>query len=334
MNKRIVAIVFLVLSTLGFKLSAQVDVKVSMDTSMLLIGDHAKLIVEANFPSGYEVLMPIFSDTVISKLEVLNIEDQDTVLTDNKVHITQIYNVTSFDSGWYTIPPKPFVVKKPKADQIDTVYSVPVYFGVMTMPLDTANPDGITDIKAPAEAPLTLKELLPYIGIGLGVLVILLLAYILYMKLARKEPIFAKKEKPKEPAHVIAFRDLDALKEQKLWQQGKVKEFYSQLTDIIRTYIDDRFGIQAMEMITDEIMEAVSKADILDMKLKNELVEILRRADFVKFAKAMTMPNENEESMKFAYEFVIKTKPVEVLVDGNNEESDTDESINNSSNKA
>lgn len=303
---------------------AQVTVNVKIDTNIMLIGDQTKVTLEAVLPPNYLIDMPVFTDTLIDKLEILNVFDKDTVVENNMLKIQQQYQVTNFDSGWYTIPPVKFMVKDSLTNQVDSFYSAPVYFGVMTMPLDTANADAITDIKAPIEAPLTFREVLPFLGIGLGVLLILFLSYILYMRFAKKEPVFVRKEKPKEPAHIIAFRNLDQLKEQKLWQQGKNKEFYSELTDIIRIYIENRYGIFAMEMTTDEIMQVFGEEKILEKELKDQMFDVLTRADFVKFAKATTMANENEHSMKFAYELVIKTKIEPVLTDTKSADTNTD----------
>lgn len=303
---------FLVL-TFSQSIQAQVSVSTKIDTNIMLIGDQTRVTFEAIMPGNYLVDMPVFTDTIIEKLEILDIFDQDTTVEDNLLKIHQQFQVTNFDSGWYTIPPVKFMVKDTITNQIDSFYSAPVYFGVMTMPLDTANADAITDIKAPIEAPITFREVLPFLAIGLGVLLVLLLSYFLYMRFARKEPMFARKEKPKEPAHVIAFRDLDQLKDQKLWQQGRNKAFYSQLTDIVRTYMENRYGVYAMEMTSDEIMQILGEEKILKKELKDQLFDVLTLADFVKFAKATTMEHENEQSMKFAYEFVIKTKVEELL---------------------
>ena len=106
--------------------------------------------------------------------------------------IRQKYLVTSFDSGWYVIPPLNFIIVFPKTNRLDTIQSIPIYFGVMTMPLDTANVDAITDIKAPIGAPITFKEVLPFIGIGLGLMLLAFIVYILYVKLVKKKTIFVK----------------------------------------------------------------------------------------------------------------------------------------------
>lgn len=326
MNNKRISIMFKWLMSLmiGFcfvaNANAQVSVEVRMDTSMLWIGDQTKVHLRATFPENAMVGMPVFSDTIIDKLEILNISDIDTTFRDNMYTISQEYLVTSFDSGWYAIPPLDFVVGLKAENRIDTLQSAPVYFGVLTMPLDTTNRDAITDIKAPIDAPVTFREVFPFVGIGLGVIVLALLIYVLYMKFAKKQPVFIKKEKPKEPAHIIAFRNLDALKDEKLWQKGLVKEYYSRLTEVIRVYIEDRWGILAMESTTDEILRDLKPVDDIDKALKNLLHETLVNADFVKFAKAQPLADENEKSITFAYDFIAKTKVVEVLrEDGKND---------------
>jgi hypothetical protein len=292
---------------------SQVTVQVKMDTSMMLIGDQTYVTFESVFPDTMSVNLPVFADTIIDKLEIVSISNIDTLVENERIKISQKYLVTSFDSGWYVIPPLDFTLSFPQVNRLDTLRSVPVYFGVLTMPIDTANADAITDIKAPIEAPITFKELVPYLGIGFGVLLLLFLAYLIYLKWSKKEPLFVKKEKPKEPAHLVAFRDLDNLKKELLWQKGLVKEYHSRLTEVLRVYIEDRFDILAMESTTDEIIGALKSGGQLDKELNQSLFNMLSRADFVKFAKASPLADENEQSLTFAYQFVNKTKPVEVL---------------------
>jgi len=311
------------------KATAQVSIDIKMDTNMLMIGDQTNVIFEASFPDSVMVSLPVFSDTIIDKLEILDITDIDTVIENQFIKISQKYLVTIFDSGWYEIPSLDFTIGYLDTNKFDTLQSNPLYFGVMTMPLDTANAESITDIKAPIGAPITFKEVLPFVGIGFGVLLLALLIYILYLKFAKKEKIFVKKEKPKEPAHLIAFRNLDTLKDEKLWQKGHTKQYYSRLTEVIRTYIEDRFGILAMESTTDEIIDAFRLSKDIDKELKDGLFDTLVRADFVKFAKAEALADENEQSLKFAYKFVSSTKVVEELRenDEKNKSENTDSSI-------
>jgi hypothetical protein len=301
-------VMLLMLLAAGKNAIAQVTLNVKLDTNVMWIGDQTKFTMEASYPKDVDVVFPVFSDTIIEKLEILAVGKPDTVIVDDVIKLIHTYTVTSFDSGWYEIPPLDFGIKWPNSEGLDTASSNPVYFGIMTMPLDTANADAITDIKAPLGAPISFKEIAPYLGGLLAYLLVFFLAYVIYKRYFKKEPIFVKKEKPKEPAHLIAFRSLESLKAEKLWQSGNNKAYQSGLTDIVRTYIENRYFIPAMEQTTDEIRKALMELSEVEQGLKSELFEVLSRADFVKFAKATTTPDENEKSIEFVYRFVEKTK--------------------------
>lgn len=305
---------------------AQVNVKASMDTSMMLIGDQTNFRVEASFPDGYKVMLPVMADTVSRGLEIVEAGAIDSAIADGFVRISQKYVVTNFDSGWYAVRQLPFAILD-KDGNPDTIYSEQVYYGVMTMPLDTANPNAICPPKPMAEAPFIFKELTHYLKWGLLILLAafaVVFAVYALIKRKRNEPIFAK-PKPQEPAHVVALRQLDQLKEQKLWQRGLVKEYYSSLTDIARGYLNGRFGLQAMESTTSEIMQMTKDVPEIDKDLRKNLQDLLERADFVKFAKAQTVANENEASFDFVEHFVLTTKPVEQLRDEDGTEAEPNE---------
>ncbi len=319
MSKYLTILVMAMMLAMG-EAHAQVSVSAKIDTSMMLIGDQTNFRVEASFPDGYKVMLPVMADTVSRGLEIVEAGTVDSVLADGIVRISQKYLVTNFDSGWYAVRQLPFAIVD-KDGNTDTIFSESVYYGVMTMPLDTANANAICPPKPMAEAPFIFKELVHYLKWGLLVLLaafaIVFIVYAL-IKHKRNEPIFVK-PKPQEPAHVVALRQLDELKEQKLWQRGLVKEFYSSLTDIARLYLNGRFGLQAMESTTSEIMQMTKDVPEIDKDLRKNLQDLLERADFVKFAKAQTVANENEASFDFVEHFVLTTKPIEQLRDEDEE---------------
>ena len=136
----------------------------------------------------------------------------------------------------------------------DTIETLPAEFFVHSMPIDTTK--GPFDIKKPYEAPVTLKEVTPYIlgAILIGALLFFLFYYI--QRRRKNKPIFVKPAKPKEPPHIVALRELDRIKEEKLWQTEEIKTYYSLVSDTLRTYIEERFNIQAMEYTTHETIRA------------------------------------------------------------------------------
>jgi len=131
------------------------------------------------------------------------------------------------------------------------------------------------------------------------------------------------KPAPPVPAHIVAIEALEKLRNEKLWQNNKHKQYYSGLSDILRTYLAGRFEVGAMEMTTDEIADALREVDI-EHKSKMDLLSVLRDADLVKFAKATPEASENELAYDKAFYFVENTKPVEVV-----EEEEEDEPTKN-----
>jgi hypothetical protein len=167
--------------------------------------------------------------------------------------------------------------------------------------------DQIFDIKLPYGAPITFREILPYLLAGTALLI---LAYFLIYSLRRKkrdEPII-RKIRPSEPAHIIALRDLDKLKSEKIWQQDKIKLYYTRLTEILRVYIENRYGILAMEQTSNETLQSLLESGFNDNNLFEKLKEILLLADLAKFAKAKPLASENETAMLSSYIFVNETK--------------------------
>jgi hypothetical protein len=164
----------------------------------------------------------------------------------------------------------------------------------------------------------------------LGAIIFLVLYSIKRRK--KNKPFFALPQKPKEPAHIIALRELDRIKAEKIWQKEKTKQYYSEVTDVLRTYIEDRFEIRAMEQTTDEILDSFRyRKDLLSEKNYQNLSQILSVADLVKFAKYKTLPDDDNLTLVNSYFFVNETKREEVKkveIAEKSEENSTEENSN------
>jgi hypothetical protein len=276
-----------------------------IDTTRMLIGDQVNLWLELDQSTKQIINFPSAGDSIAGKIEVLSTSRPDTVSHTNQTwKLRQRIVLTAFDTGFYVIPP--FVFRF--ADGSDSLKTTALALEVLGITVDTTK--GITDIKAPFEIPVTLMEVVPYIVVGLLICLILIL-YIRYIRKRRKQlEAEPKPEIPPVPAHIWALGELDELVREKLWQQGKVKLYYSRLTDIVRRYIELRFLFPAMEQTTDEIMRDFRKAGKLPENINTELFNLLQLADLVKFAKWNPEADEHESSQKSAYDFVLRTKPV------------------------
>lgn len=275
-----------------------------IDTTTMLIGDQIKMNLTFTVPANAKIYYPQITDTLTKAFEIVNKSKVDSIFSTDKknLELKQTLVLTAFDSGFYVIPPIRLNFKLDKDTVTHFVETEATLIEVKTLKIDTTL--AIKDIKKPLSIPLTFKEILPWFAGGL-ILVAIIVGTIYYFKRRKSGKVFEFK-KPKIPAHVIAFDELEKLKNEKLWQSNYIKEYHSKLSDIIRTYIENRFMIPAMEMITDDIIFSMKSQNLHD-DLIVKLTRLLFIADLVKFAKEQPLPTEHEESFNNAYEFVKST---------------------------
>jgi hypothetical protein len=290
---------------LSISLAQDVRASAKSDASIIKIGEQTKLHLIVQAPPDAKIKFPVIPDT-ITKIEIVNRAKIDTVKSADGKQISyeQIITITAFDSGYYAIPPFVFPYTRNGKPEVDSTMTEAMLFTVHTVPVDTTQ--AIKEIKQPLDIPFSFREALPYILAGLGVILLIFMVFYLLRKSKKKGPE-AKVFVPKRPAHEVALEELRKLEAEKLWQSGYYKKYHSALSDIVRTYIEHRFGMMAMEQTTDEILVGF-KGKMLDVLLKEKLQYILQTADFVKFAKAEPIASENELCLRNAYEFVEMTR--------------------------
>lgn len=290
-----------------------VKVKAELDSSMILIGQQAKLTLsiqyKVNTNARVNIQWPVISDTLRKEIEVVSQTKIDTVIPDRNDPYTFLQTktvyLTSFDSGYWAMPPFKFVVN----GDTNGIYTDALLLTVSTVAVDTTL--AIKDIKQPFTTEYSWIDWvkdhkLIIAGIFVGLLLICLVIYFI-VKNAKKQPPPVVEKVITIPAHIIAFEKLEKLKQDKLWQDGKLKQYHILLTDIIREYIENRFKIQAMEQTTEEIVYGFRNVAI-DSVSKEKLRQLLLLGDLVKFAKEQPLPTENEMSMSNAFDFVNGTK--------------------------
>jgi len=285
---------------------AQTNAVARLDTNSILIGDQVNLVLSITVPNDFQVKFPIFSDTIISEVEVVkqSIIDSSFNNAQNEKLYRQVITITSFDSGYWAIPPFRFNYKKPGDKIVQFAETEALLLEVQTIPVDMQK--DVKDIKGPVEAPFTFREALPYILIFLVVVLVALVLIYFIRKRKTAEPVFRMVAKPKIPPHQIALDELETLRFKKLWQSGMIKEYHTELVDIIRSYLTGKFEIHALEFTSDEIMAAVDTTPA-NNQAKEKLRNTLVLADMVKFAKAKPMPLEHDTSLNNAIDFVKET---------------------------
>ena len=283
-----------------------VTVDASIDSLQILIGEQAKIKLQVSVDANRRAIFPIYKDTLIKGVELIDVAKQDTqYLNDRKrMMITQEYTITSFDSALYYLPPmKVMIDNKP-------YYSKALALKVYSMPVDTVHADKFFGPKAVMNAPFVWSDWYGVIAcIILFAPFIILLVYLI-KRIRDNKPIIRKiKVEPKLPPHQQALKEIERIKSEKAWQHGLAKEYYTELTDAIRTYIRERFGFNAMEMTSSEIIDKLIEFN--DKEAINDLRLLFQTSDLVKFAKHNPLMNENDANLISAVDFVNETKAQE-----------------------
>ena len=303
-----------------------VDLKSSITPDSILIGDQVKLSLHATYDTTRQYVgMPLLKTEKGNPLEILETLKLDTVKIDGKmITIDQSFIVTSFDSGRYVYS-TPVLLQSLLTDtvRVDTLVFPPIELYVNTIPIDTAT-YVMYDIKPIATYPCVIWD---YWWIGAIILGLVLIAFGIwwFLRWRSSREGLGFFSKPKDPPYIIAITELQKLKNEKLWEQDKTKQYYTRLTDIIRQYIEDTYGLQAMEKTSEEILKDLKNMNFDNDELYNELKEMFIFADLAKFAKYKPEPIENERSYKYAYDFIEGTKPKPEEIENNIDSNDNKE---------
>lgn len=281
----------------------QVTVRASIDSLQLLVGEQTKIHLEVSMDADRKLRLPVIKDTLVRGVEVLDIAKPDTqkLNDDKRWLIRQDYTVTSFDSALYYLPPLEVMVddKEYRSESLALkVYSIPV---------DTLHPDQFFGPKTIVEVPLQWQD----IDSMVYSLILMLLfgagCVFLIVRLKNNKPIIKIiKIEPKLPPHQEAMKHIEEIKANKNMQREDPKLYYTELTDVIRTYIAERFGFNAMEMTSTEIIEQLLQ--VKDKDSLKDLKYLFETADLVKFAKHAPMMNENDMNLVNAVDFINETK--------------------------
>lgn len=303
----------LLLGLVSLAHAQNVNVSATMDSTQIFIGGQIDLKLQLSQPQDMDLSFPLLTDTITGNIEIVKAGEPDTINSDNgRYLIEQSFRITSFDSGLHYIPPIVFEEASQKLGK--AVQTEPMALMVYNPFAEVDPQKGIVDIKQPLMAPFHLSELYNYLAWFLGFILLAMIVTIIILKYFGKEvpvKIFSKPQ-PVIPPHIKALESLDKIKQEKLWQHNRIKEYYSEVTDTLRHYIEERFQIRAMEQTSDEIVDAFKGIDLNDARSMDNLRQILFTADLVKFAKHEPLPDENDLSMINAYFFVNQTKNEEI----------------------
>ncbi len=283
---------------------SQVTVDSKIDSIQILIGEQTGLTLEVTARKGARVKMPDFkpSQYITPGVEVLESTAADTSEIDGGlVKITRRYTLTSFDENLYYIPPMKVSVDG------KTYKSRNLALKVLTVPVDTLHPEKFYPPKGVQDNPFDWSDWGVPFWVSLVCVLAMLLSYYLWTRLKENKPVIVHVRIVKKvPPHQKALSEIERLKEERVATSDDQKNYYTLLTDVIRKYIKERFGFNAMEMTSSEIIDRLRSNG--DEGMVRELKELFMTADLVKFAKYSTHLNENDSNLVNAIEFINTTK--------------------------
>jgi hypothetical protein len=278
------------------------DVKVTLqaDSTQYRIGDWIFLTITVEAPAAVHSLRPLLGDS-LGQFEIMKVEQRGPS--------SWRLQVTTFDTGRVVIPPVE-VAYRVDSDTLQRRASSNILFLPVFAP--TVNPqEDLRDIKPPLDAPWLFEDFQPYL-IALVLIGAACAAYLYWRTKRRAHRDEAIVVTPAVAPHTLALMQLRELEEKRLWQQGRVKEYYSEVTEIIRRFLEGRFGIPALELTSDEVLQRLNVFDEADPVVK-QLQLFLTTADLVKFARYEPTPAENGDELSIAYEIVRSLIPKPVV---------------------
>lgn len=285
------------------KLLFAIFISASLDSTTILIGDQTNLHLSASYTENEIVQMPIYDEWLIPGVEIVRRSGVDTTFDKSgRTILHQDLLLTSFIDTLFYIPPIAFTSGN------DTTYSEALTLNVI-QPFEMDTTLAITDIKAIQKAPVWFWGIIRWILLGLLLIAAGIGIYFLIRRLRQRNTDAVEIIDPEllRPAEEVALEKLEKIKEEKIWQSGQTKEYHTELTAVVREYIGRRFDVQSTEKTSDETLRELQPKMKEQRDLFCSLQSMLRLADLVKFAKWTTTPDENEQSLRTAYDFVHNT---------------------------
>ena len=284
---------------------AQVTFDASIDSLNLFIGQQTGITLDVAMGAGSKLELPQIKkgDELLPNVEVVAVPAPDTTrLNSGKtLEIKQRYLITAWGSAFYYLPP--FRVKVDGKEYESKSLALNVY----TVDVDTVHVDEFCPPASVMAPPLVWDDFrLPAYALLVVTLLIGLGLFFLDRVLKGKPIVRIIRRKRKLPPHQVAMEEIERIKGERKWAEEDSKEYYTRLTDTLRVYIQERYGFSTMEMTSAEIIERLMNQN--DEAALNELREIFRTADLVKFAKYSTLINENDANLVAAVEYINQTK--------------------------
>jgi len=291
----------------GIRAQGEVSVSARVDRSTITIGDLITYTVEVVHDKGVDVRLPGLGEN-LGSFEIRDYRVYDPQKQNGKIINRVDYVISTFEVGEFEIPPVAVRYSIPPDTAVRVIRTEAIKITVES--LKPSEDGDIRDIKPPVELPFDWRPYLLYGGLALALAVLGFFLFWYLKKRSRGEPILPGKPEIARPPHELAYEELEALLAQNLLEKGEIKRFYSEISEIIRRYIEGRYQVPAMERTTTELLD-----DLRGIGVEVDHVELiaafLERCDLVKFAKYQPSEEEHRDTVERARQIVDLTRWVE-----------------------
>lgn len=294
------------------------EAKISLDRSSMRIGEQTVLHLYFTYqnPNGTALIVwPTYEGNLTDDVEIVKQSLDEEIVLDSTTATFQREQklvITAFEEGKYVIPSQQIKLGD------STYYTNSLDLMIETVEVDTSK--GIFDIKPiyTLQYPLSerISDWVKSNWNWIILVIVLILGFFIWRYFWKKPVQEVEVEEEIIPAHILALDALKKLLVEEGWKTKEKKLYYSELTDTIRTYLENRFSIHAMEKTTREIITDLKSASISESD-KEYLKMILREADMVKFAKFTPSEEDAYAYLNKSIDFVNRTKEIEKVKDGN-----------------
>ncbi len=301
-----ILLVILVFQGLAFAESGKISIQSTVSKSKIAIGDTITYTVKVTRDPGVKVKLPQLAEN-LGQFEIRDYKVFDPVKKNGKIVNRVQYRISTFDVGKFLIPPIAVAYSIPPDTTEHLLKSEAIKITVESVaPSAEGN---IKDIKPPVELPFDWKPFFRYGAFGLLLLLLLAAGIYFWLRHRKGQPLLPQKVEPARPPHEIALEALERVAQSDLLQKKGAKAYYSEISEIIRRYIEGRFGIEAMDLTSTELLEELEQVP-LESSLMEKMTEMTDLSDLVKFAKYQPTDEENTRILKMAFEFVRETQIV------------------------
>jgi hypothetical protein len=271
--------------------------RLSVSSTSALIGDKLTLTIQVPAIAGSDwINSDVIPADTVDVIQMLAQSDVRTRPEDN-ASIKQ-WTIAVYDTGFVRVPRVPVVMRSSRGNDTSWTNDIPLRIA------GVVDSTGLAPIKPIDYEPVKFSDYIPYF-IGLVVLIALILGGIWWHRRPKAEQEILIVEEV-IPAHLIALEKLSALEEQKLWQEGKIKEYHLQLSHILRTYLEERYGVAALESTTSEVRHMLRP--LLSTAHFEDMMPMMEIEDLIKFAKAQPPLEVHGQHLTFVRQFVLNTK--------------------------